>query len=72
MVYKYDCVNEDEWRGQEWYDATESDLRKEIQVTIEKLDLDISLDDEVYTAYKKMLEDCYELPHCRFELIEKN
>lgn len=71
MVYKSDHIDEDDWRGDEWQCVNESVLRREIAKTIINLNLDISLEDEIYTAYNKMLKDCYELPNCRFELIRE-
>ena len=73
ICYKGDSIDEDEWRGGEWFDADESTLRNQIAKTFDALGYHShSIEDEVFEAYNKMLNNGgYELPNCRFELIEK-
>lgn len=37
VCYKGDSIDENEWRGGEWFDATESDLRNEIAKTFDAI-----------------------------------
>lgn len=72
VAYKNGC-EDDSYRDEEWHDADETILRREIKKAIELLELDTFIDDEVNTAYKKLYKNgFYELPECRFEFIEKD
>lgn len=74
LIYTYKEDNgTGDYLGGEYFECDEAFLRNSIKEAVELMELETSLEKEIYNAYSTLLKfGHYDLPNIRFELLSQN